>query len=465
MRGAALTALVAALAMLVACKDDKRIRRARDAGAPVQAVEPAGGGEVLSTPEREPNESDAQASPLALPGGAQGTLDGETDVDVFKIDVPAAADGASMVRLELTALEGIDTVLELHDTAGTLVARSDRGPAKTVEGFPNAGLPKGTYFVVVRELVKPKKAAKKPKKGAKAEPAADAGPTGRTGPSPTYQLSARVEPAQPLSEREPNGDAGTAGDLYLADQVKGWIGWAGDVDVWKLSLEGLGSQSAIDVDVGGVPGLVLTVEILDAAGRSLVARKGARDGGVAIRSLVPALGEGAPPFHLVKISADRSNPVEVYSLKVAPRLLDLDEEAEPNDAPDKASALRVGAAQSGSMRATYVAGDIDCFVLDASPGPMLIDVSVDVPAGVDFVVDLRNQSGQALASADAGGAGGRERLTGTIPAGSPAIVQIAAKPSKTDTGEARPYQLRWSVSPSDGAPMPPEEAPAQGGAP
>jgi hypothetical protein len=183
---------------------------------------------------------------------------------------------------------------------------------------------------------------------------------------------------QALSERERNDDAGSAGDLYLADQVRGFIGWSGDVDVWKLSLEGLGVQNAVDVEVSGVPGLVLAVDVQDAAGRPILSRKGGKGGPVVIRSLVAAQAEGAPPFLHVEIAADRSNPVDAYSLKVTPRLLDLDEESEPNDTPERATQLRVAGSESGTMRASHAAGDVDTFVIAATAGPLLLDATVEV---------------------------------------------------------------------------------------
>jgi len=443
----------ALMALVAGCKEKRRIRRSGDAGAAVESVDPSGDSEVLYTPEREPNDTEAAASALAVPGGAQGSLEGEADVDVYRIDI--AADG--MLHLELDGSAEADLILELRDSTGAVVARSDRGPVKIAEGLPNAPVTKGTYYAAVRAFVKPRKPPKKkggPDAGSPPEPA---------GPAPAYKLSARLEAPQPLAEREPNGDTGAAGDLYLADQVKGWIGWTGDVDVWKLSLEALGAENAMDIEVVSVPGLVLTVEVLDAAGRPLIVRKGAKDGPVAIRSFVAATGEGAPPFHYIKISADRSNPADAYTLKITPRLLDLDEETEPNDVPEKASALRTAAAgtDSGTLRAQYVSGDVDHFLLDASPTPTLLDVTVEAPEGVDIIVEIRAQGGAGLGQSDAGKAGERERLSGvTIPAGTPVVIAVKAKPGKGDSGEPREYQVRWSLSPADdSAPMPPEEPP------
>lgn len=453
-RGRAGWLVVAVVLGAAGCKGKERIRRSDDAGPPVERVDPSLLGEVLYGAEHEPNETAAEASSLAIPGGVQGVLDGEIDVDLYALEV--AADG--MLHLELSAVPELDLILEIRDAQGVVLARSDRGGAGIAEGIPNLGVSAGSYLAAVREFVKPRKTPRT-KKGARPPPV-DAAPVGRQGPSAPYRLSARIEPVQALAERERNDDLGSAGDLFLADQVRGFVGWAGDLDVWKLSLEGLGTQNAVDVEVSGVPGLVLGLEILDATGKPVVARKGGKDGPVAIRSLVAAPAEGAPPFLHVKVSADRSNPVDAYTLRVAPRLLDLDEEAEPNDSPERATALRAAGAESGTMRASYGAGDVDTFAVEATTGPLLLDASVEAPGGVDFALEARGPGGALLGSADTGKAGERERLSGVvIAAGTTAIVTVSAKVAKGDTGEAREYQLRWSVSPADDTPpMPPEEA-------
>ncbi len=447
-------ALITLLA-LAACRGGKNtIQRAKDGGAAVAVVDhpvTGGGGEIHYAAEKEPNDDRDHATALALGGGVQGTIAGDTDVDVYKLTMPAAG----MVSIQTDALDDVDLVLEVDNAMGEAIAKSDRGPAKTSEGVPDLGLQKGDYFVVVRPFVKPKKPERK-KKGAPAAP--DAGTTDVVESTP-YHLTAQLVPPADLTEREPNDDAGAASDVFLADTVKGWIGWTGDVDVWKVSLEGLGQRNALDLDVAAVPGVALTVEVLDGTGKSLLVRRGVKNGPVTVKSLLAAVAEGAPPYHYVKISGDKSNPVDPYTLHVAGRLLDLDEEAEPNDTIDKATPLRVTpTADSGTMHATHTGGDVDWFGLDAASSDQLLDVTVDAPAGTDIVVEAHKEDGTLLATADAGGVGAREHLSGvTIPANTAARILVKVKPDKKDTGEPRDYQLRWSISPAEGAPMPPEE--------
>jgi hypothetical protein len=451
-------AFVAVALALGACKGGKKtIQRAKDGGAPVAVVDKPvtnGGGEVRYTPETEPDDDRDHASALPLGGGAQGTIAGDADVDVYKLTMTAPG----MVSIQTDALDGVDLILELQNGAGEVVARSDRGPAKTSEGVPNLALQKGDWYVVVRPFVKPKPKPRHKGKGKGDAPAAiDAG--AEVVESPAYHVTAQAVAPADLTEREPDDDAGAASEVFLGDTVKGWIGWTGDVDVWKLSLEGLGQRNALDLDVAAVPGVALTVEVLDGTGKSLLVRKGVRNGPVSVKSLLAAVADGQPPYHYVKVSGDKSNPVDAYTLHVAGRLLDLDEEAEPNDTIDHATPLRVNAtADSGTMRAAHAAGDVDWFGLDAAPVDQLLDVSVEAPAGTDIVVEAHAQDGRLLGSADAGKVGEREHLSGvTIPANTAVRIKVEAKPDKKDTGEPRDYSLRWSISPAEGAPMPPEE--------
>ncbi len=436
---------------------NKSIHRAKDGGAAVAVVEhPQQGGEVRYAAEVEPDDDRDHASALPLGGGAQGTIAGDPDVDVYKVTLAAPA----MVAIQTDGLEGVDLVLEIQNAAGEVVARSDRGPAGLSEGVPNLGLQKGDWFVVVRPFVKPVKKPRKPKesKGAVAPGPVDAA-TGAVVESAVYHVTAAIVAPVDLTEREPDDDAGAASDAFLGDTVKGWIGWGNDVDVWKLSLEGLGVRNALDLDIAAVPGVALTVEVLDGAGKSLLVRRGVRGGPVTVKSLLAAVADGQPPYHYLKISGDKSNPVDAYTLHVAGRLFDLDEEAEPNDKLDQATPLRVTpTADSGTMRAAHVAGDVDWFGLDAATDAQLLDVSVDAPAGTDIVVEAHKADGSLLASVDAGKVGAREHLSGVlVPPNTAVRIEVHAKPDKQDTGEPRDYQLRWSISPAEGAPMPPEE--------
>ena len=468
-RGAAALVL-ATIAGLGACGSEsarhEHIARTNRDAAPVVIVDrptgtgaTGGGTAALDLPlEREPNAKAADASPLGA--GAQGVLDGDTDVDAFVVTSP----GPRMLTATLSPLDGIDTKLELRDKDFAVLVSSDRGGAGVGEGLADAPLDKGTYYVVVRELAKP---APKPKKPAKPKPGAPPpAPTGRVGRSPAYALTASLAAdPQPGAEREPDDDPGSANDVSLIEPVTGRLGWSGDVDVWKLALEGLGDGNGVDVTVSAIPGTTLTLAITDAAHRPRVAATGLPGQPLTIRSVAPKLGPSEAPFHYLEVGGKPSNPDAAYTLTVTARLLDLDEEAEPNDKPALASPLRYGAEDTGSMRGLLGPGEVDVFVLSPSSGPRQLDASIGGLAGLDVVCEVLTPSGAVQGKADRGGLGAGEDCSGAIATGAEGFIRITAKPSKKPLAPVE-YTLRWSSAPSsgDGAPaaapddpLPPEE--------
>jgi len=406
-------ALIATLAAFAGCGKSRQ-KRSNDA-APVEVItapiptDAAGG---ATTDEVEPNDGDDVATPLSLGATVRGRIDPDTDADHYRIDVVEA--GA--LALDLTAVEGVDLVLELEDAGGTLIARSDRGAARSREGMPNAFVTQGRYFAVVRskKIVVPVKKGKKPKKGAPP----DAGLS--TGPAPVYELTAKLAPTVANGEREPDDDRGTAIELIVGDTVTGYIGWSGDADVWKLSVEMLSAKNAIDVDVSAVEGVVLSVEVADGVGQPLAVRKGPRGGPLALRGLVPVVPEGAAPFHYLTIRGDRSNPETAYQLRVTAKVPGPDAEVEPNDAPDKAMAVL---AERTVVHATWTPGDIDCFVLAADPAARTLEVTIDMQGESDLGVELL-VDGKVIATADHPGKGAAERVTGAVPAGAMPVIRV-----------------------------------------
>jgi len=426
-------ALIATLAAIAGCGKSRQ-KRSNDA-APVEVITApiptdAAGGATLD--EVEPNDGDDVATPLALGATVRGRIDPDTDADHYRIDVLET--GA--LALDLTAVEGVDLVLELEDAGGTLIARSDRGAARSREGVPNAFVTQGRYVAVVRskKIVVPVKKGKKPKKGAPP----DAGVP--TGPAPVYELTAKLAPTVANAEREPDDDRGTAIELIVGDTVTGYIGWSGDADVWKLSVETLSAKNAIDVDVSAVEGVVLSVEVADGVGQPLAVRKGPRGGPLALRGLVPVVPEGAAPFHYLTIRGDRSNPETAYQLRVTAKVPGPDAEVEPNDAPETAMAVL---AERTVVHATWTPGDIDCFVLAADPAARTLDVTIDTPAESDLSVELL-VDGKVIAKAEHPGKGAAERVTGAVPAGAMPVIRVRG----TDASGEGAYDVQIAEGPA-----------------
>jgi len=470
-RAAGLVAALVAVAPAIACRDGAgggkggaSLRRSDDAGPPVVMVDqpspgPGGRAPVGTAPrgplerEREPNSDPETAGPLGP--GVEGVLDGETDVDAFRFESTAVG----VVAAQVTGVADVDLKLELRDDRFAVVATSDRAGAGVSEGLPDAPVGTGTYYLVVREVPHHKK--KKSKK--------DKDP-GRVGPSAPYQLTARMSTATaPRVSREPDDDAGAANPLALGESVTGYVGWSGDADVWKLPVGGLGEGDGLDLSVTAVDGVALTLEVTDSASRSLVSRTAATGEPVAIKALAPRLAEGEVAVYHVVVRGRPSNPDVAYTLQVDSRLLDLDEEAEPNDRTSRANELRYQDNDQGSMRGLLGPADVDIFHLSPSPSPTQLAVALDAPPGLDVAVELIAESGAALARADAGGPGVAESVGAAVPERTAVYVKVSAKNDRK-APRGVPYQLRWSLTDRaapgpatvpgrdpDEDPLPPEE--------
>ncbi|NVB81459.1 MAG: hypothetical protein HOV81_23895 [Kofleriaceae bacterium] len=421
-------ASILGLGALAACRGGGTKSKRTGSAAPVEVVTgpqlpDAGHGPGPSADEIEPNDSDEVASPLALGGTARGKIEPENDADFYKLEV----DKPGVLSVMLTGVEGMDLTLELVDSAGTLVGKSDRGGARVKEGIPNAGVTAGTYMLIVRQAPKKKAKPARARKGAKAQPA-----TVDMTPAPVYELSTQLVLPGPGNEREPDDDRGTANDLIVADNAIGYLGWAGDKDVWKLSVETLSEKNALDIQVSPIEGVALELEVSDAIGQLLATRKAPRGAPLVVRGLLPVVAPGAPPFHYVTIKGSASNPETSYTLHAAAHVIGTDEEIEPNDLVDKPGQMP---ADRTVVHATWTPGDVDCFAIAVGDAPRTVDVTVDVPAELDLEVELL-VDGKPVASSNKGKKGVVEKVSAPVAPGQQAVIRVR-NPDSAATAEAK----------------------------
>jgi hypothetical protein len=403
-----------AVAMLVvACGrgGDKQRREGSAVAVEVVTQADASSHEGPASDEIEPNDSDDTATPLPLGTTMRGKIDpADADVDHYRIDVASA--GA--LTASLSGVDGVDLALEIEDSTGTVIAKSDRGAARIKEGVPNLAVTPGRYTAVVHgKRVVPKKNPK------------DKKPEEPTGPAPVYEITASVAPIGKGIEREPDDDRGTANDLIVGDTATGFIGWAGDVDVWKLSVEALSAKDAVDIEISAVEGVSLTLEIADGVGQTLVTRKAPRGAPLIVRGLVPVVPAGAPPFHYLTIKGDRSNPETAYQLHVSAHVVPPDGETEPDDTPDKP--MQVPPDRT-IVHATWTPGDVDCFALQPSDAARTLDVTVDTQGEIDLGAELL-VDGKSVAKADHHVKGAAEKVGGFVPPGGHVVVRVKGEGS------------------------------------
>src|SRR5687767_3510867 len=366
------------LMLVAACRGGSTKAKRTGSAAPVEVITspqlPDAGRAGPNIDEIEPNDGDEVATPLGIGGTARGKIEPDTDADYYHVTI----EKPGVMQVFLAGIEGMDLMLEVTDASGTVIAKSDRGAARIKEGIPNVGVTTGRYTLVVKQ-VKKKPAKTKGKKGA---PTPEPSPPP---PAPVYELSTVMTDIAKGSEREPDDDRGTANDLIVADNAFGFIGWSGDRDVWKLSVETLSDKNLLDVQVSAVEGIALELEISDGLGQALATRKAPRGAPLVMRGLLPVAPPGAPPFHYLTVRADKSNPETPYTLHATARIALVDEEVEPNDLVDKPYLMPI---DRTVVRATWSPGDIDCFALSPAGTARQIDVTVDTPAEINLDGEL-----------------------------------------------------------------------------
>jgi hypothetical protein len=405
------------LCAIAACGSKKRQRRTNDAALvePIKAPVFSDGGTVKAGPDEiEPNDTDDTAMELVLGHAVHGRVDTETDTDSFRIDVPA--DG--VLAIELSAVKDTDLVLELHDSGGVAIAKSDRGAADTREGIPNFGVTKGRYVAVIKS----KKVLVRGK------------PIKPPSPALPYDISAQLIKPLANAEKEPNDDRGTANDLIPGDPVTGYVGWNGDADVWKLSVETLSAKNIIDVEIGPVENTSLVLELADAAGQPLLTRKAPRGAGLFVRGLFPNIPAGAPPYQYLTIKANPPNPESAYQLRVVPNSPDVDAEIEPNDLVDKPMPIP---SERTVVTGWWSPGDIDCFAVAPEANPRGLEIRVTVPQTADLAVELF-VDGKQIAKTDAKGKGVEEVVKGPVPANAHAVIRVHG----ADNGTENKYEVK-----------------------
>jgi hypothetical protein len=418
-------ALLAAVACTAAGCNRKSVHRRTGDAAPVEVVTmpplPDGGAGGAASDEIEPNDGDDVATVLGLGASVRGKIDPDADADHYRIDVTQAGALAVMVN----GLETLDVVLEIEDPSGAVIARSDRGGARIREGVPNLGVTPGRYTAIV-QAKKPPPPKRKPKRGAPPEPAKPIG-----GP---YDITASMVAHVAGAEHEPDDDRGGANDLIAGDTATGYVGWQGDLDVWKVSVEALSARNALDIELSAVEGIALSLEVTDGIGAPIITRKGPKAAPLVVRGFVPAVPQGAPPFHYLTVKADRSNPETAYQIRVVAKVIPPDAEIEPNDTVD--TAMAVPADRKG-VHAHWSVGDVDCFALpgdersesgevrprSARESAHSLDLSIDTPNDLDLAIELF-VDGKIVAKGDHPGKGAAERLTAPVPAGGHAVACV-----------------------------------------
>jgi len=200
--------------------------------------------ETVTAAESEPNSTLDSAN--LLPRGV--TLSGQIgrrqsiragDEDIYRIENPGGR--RRPLTLEVTALPNIDMSVDIVKAGvETPVLIANSGGVGRAERVPNFPLNGSVYYLRVRERR-------------------------MTGSMPTENISDRYSISWDYAEiadgdeEEINDSLELAGSIDPSGRVRGWIGWAGDIDIYCLT----GSASNVVAVVDGVANLDLVLRVVD----------------------------------------------------------------------------------------------------------------------------------------------------------------------------------------------------------
>ena len=169
-----------------------------------------------------------------------------------------------------------------------------------------------------------------------------------------YTLSTETHALERRTQLEPDDGIASATRLQVPVTLTGWLHDPTDRDVYHVTP---GDARAVRLDVDGLPGVRLALEILDFDGEAIGRIEGRKPGdGVSLPNWSPA-PEGA--WFSVS-AAEGFSPLTPYALTIQVRDTS-GEETEPNDSPAHASLVNPD--EEGLRGYIAYGGDRDCYGL------------------------------------------------------------------------------------------------------
>ncbi len=295
--------------------------------------------ELSATEETEPNDAALSAVPLRLGEQMTGLVNRHQDEDWYSLELLKVS-AFSLLSVEL--LPPMDTTLELaiftQARQELLVISAPKGKRLFL---PNLAILEGSggYLLRVRS-------------------------TESGLPKDPYRLKVENEALAERVELEPDNSAENALRLYWEEPLSGWLSHPGDIDWfhlepnhdWGLDDGGKPRRPALNLVLGGVPGVDLVLELYDSDRETLVARYAGRGKGE---------GEEAPNLAVperstyIKVSATKGDNGGAQYVLQARAVTTDGKEVEPNNTPEKPTTI----SSVGDQVMGYLSprGDRDCF--------------------------------------------------------------------------------------------------------
>jgi len=191
--------------------------------------------------EFEPNDKREQANEIRLGESIQGLFNAKNDSDWYKlvIDKP----GKNIIRVDLSGVPDVNSVLYIHDSGGTRIKRSDMRKQGEPEEIINFGVTEGVYYLSTSASLMDERE--------------------------TYTLSTvLVGPWVEELEFEPNDDTKKANEIKLDSVIEGHIQPNNDRDYYQITIPEPGMDIFV-VELSSPVQANLHLELLDSEGKRI----------------------------------------------------------------------------------------------------------------------------------------------------------------------------------------------------
>ena len=354
--------------------------------------------------EREPNDRAEDATELQPGKPIEGTFSSASDVDWYRLSLPAIAPG-DFLRIEVT----VPVELEVRALSDGALLWSKRtqfvrdlslhlgerlAPAEAPDGGDDGGFyhlpePAGYYLVL------------------------------KSRTAGAYTLTAAIESGPADIEQEPNDDRPHANPVQTS--ATGYLSPAGDQDWYRVQIDG-GSVLHAELTSG---------ELAVYAGDNLLARE---DAGV-----VPSIGLPAGDNYFLQVRGpeDREHP---YKLALVLSPDDGSIEREPNNDLASAQTVTLPASIKGWI---WPRKDMDFFRFHIGPGHAPVSIVVSAVRGVDLMLrlyELHGPASEVIGSRDGSRGEGEEKLL-SIPFKEGDYAVEVSSPRNKDASATQQYVL------------------------
>ncbi|MGB3863265.1 MAG: hypothetical protein WA915_14390, partial [Candidatus Aminicenantaceae bacterium] len=193
--------------------------------------------------EFEPNDSNKKANEIRLGERVQGLFQAENDTDWYKLVIDRP--GRSILRVDLSGVPGVNSILHINDSQRKQIKRSDMQKVGEPEEIINFGVTEGVYYIEISISGNQKNE------------------------NESYTLSTvLVGPWEEGWEFESNDDTKKANEIKLDSVIEGHIQPNNDRDYYLVTIPEPGMDIFV-VELTSPAQANLHLELLDAEGKRI----------------------------------------------------------------------------------------------------------------------------------------------------------------------------------------------------